>query len=138
MKFSSGIILLLFVVSVSSCNKDEKKSANDIYNTWEVKEFLSVESVLYSKEKNYNPIVEFRRDGTIKISADVNSCFSSYTLISDSGILISEVGCTKICCDSNFSEKFITMVSQVESFSLENNEMKLFIPGWGFIKMELH
>ncbi|NOR76590.1 MAG: META domain-containing protein [Draconibacterium sp.] len=127
---------LLFIMLVS-CNKDSVEVADDIYNSWEVVEFMSVESVHYSKIDNYNPIIEFRNDGDFSLKLDANNCVGSFNLFGESGIEITTPGCTKICCDSEFSNKLTIILSQVESYSIIENQLKLNISGWGWIDLKL-
>lgn len=135
-------VLKLFVfsllISFYACNDDDC-GCNDgnIVGKWEVKEFMSVESVLFAKDDDYNPTIEFKSDGTTAIRLDVNSCFGDYELGDEPTINISDSGCTKICCDSDFSKKFIEMLPQVGSYEIEDNMLKFIISGWGWIELEL-
>lgn len=128
-------LLLLF----SACNDDDDDcgcNGGTIIGKWEVKEFMSIESVLYTKDTDYNPTIEFKSDGTTNIKLDVNSCFGDYGLREETTINISDAGCTKICCDSDFSKKFIEMLPQVGSYDIEADELKLNVSGWGWIELE--
>jgi len=96
----------------------------------------SVESVSYSKDNGFNPLIEFKNDGTYLIKLDVNGCFGDFTLSNGNSISISASGCTKMCCDSQFSQKFIQMLPQVKTFEIEGSNLQLNIPGWGWIELE--
>ena len=99
---------------------------------------MSVESVAYPKKDGYNPVIEFNNDGTYYLKLDMNSCIGIFTLTDNSGISMTAPGCTKICCDSEFSKKFVEMLPQVKSYQLENNNLKLEVPEWGWINLELN
>lgn len=131
------IITLLIIVFLFSCEKEKEKIAVDIYATWEVVDFMSIESVAYPKDNNYNPIIEFQQDGSFTLKLDRNNCLGSFTLSGVNGISIAGAGCTKICCDSDFSNKFVEMLSRVESYSFEENILKLNVSDWGWINLEL-
>jgi len=42
-----------------------------------------------------------------------------------------------VCCDSEFSKKFVEMLPLVNSFSTEENILKLFVTEWGWIELKL-
>lgn len=130
------LVVLLLIIFLFSCDKTENEGSDNIYQSWEVTDFMSVESVAYSKDKNFSPIIEFRNDGRYSLKLDVNNCSGSFTLTRESNIDISAAGCTKICCDSKFSQKFIAMLPQVTSYSIEGKIMKLNVPGWGWIELD--
>lgn len=130
---------ILITISFASCdNDDDNCGCNDgnIVGKWEAKEFLSLESRGYSKDDDYEPIIEFKKDGTIDIRLDANGCFGDFELIGETGINISNTGCTEMCCDSDFSTKFSSMLSQVSSYEIKNNVLKLNVSGWGWINLE--
>jgi heat shock protein HslJ len=118
-----------------SCDKSENECSCDIYQRWEVTEFMSVESVAYPKKNGFNPVIEFKNNGLYSLKLDVNHCSGSFTLTGENNVSISSAGCTKICCDSEFSKKFVTMLTQVNKYSIEGNKMKLNVPGWGWIEL---
>lgn len=132
------VFLVLLPVFFASCEKDKNGITGDIYNAWEVTEFISVESVMYQKDKDYNPVIKIIKDGSFNVELDVNHCLGNFEITSNQKIKFFGAGCTKICCDSKFSEKFIQMLPQVESYEVEGSSMKLNVPGWGLIKLELN
>ena len=133
------IPVLIFTVlfTVSSCDKNNK-NVNDIYHKWEVVDFLSPESLLYAKDNDFNPKIEFQENGSYTLQLDANNCSGNFILSEQDLINISEVGCTKMCCDSDFSNKIKEMLPQVNSYSIEKNKLKLNVPGWGWINLELN
>lgn len=130
------ITLLIFLIPVS-CNRNDDL-ANDIYNRWEIKDFISVESVLYTRDNDYHPVIEFTKNGSVSLKLDANSCIGNFSLSEQKEVKISMAGCTKICCDSDFSKKTLEMLSRVKSYSIEKNNMKLYVPEWGWISLELY
>ena len=89
----------------------------------------------YSKNKNYNPVIEFNTEGSYSLKLDMNQCSGSLSLAGENGIAISAAGCTKMCCDSKFSQKFTEMLPRVKTFSIEGKILKLNIPDWGWIEL---
>ena len=132
-----SVIFIIFLLLFVSCKKDKNEVAGDIYNIWEAVEFMSLESMHYTKNDNYKPVIEFQTDNKFTIKLDENSCFGDFTLSDEDDIEIEAPGCTYICCDSEFSNKFSAMLSQVKSYSIEGNKLKLNVPDWGWISLEL-
>jgi heat shock protein HslJ len=122
---------------IFSCAKDETVNTS-IHGKWVATDFMSIESVLYSKKNGFNPEIEFKNDGSYNLKLDMNSCMGNFVLSGSNSISISASGCTKMCCDSEFSNKFVQLLPQVESYQFENNKLKLEIPGWGWINLELN
>jgi len=128
-------VVLTFILLLYSCDDKNCNCSVEIIGKWEVEEFMSIESVLYAKNNDYSPFVEFNADGSFEIHLDINVCSGTFELSKESGILFSNIGCTDACCDSDFSEKFIEMLPRIENYSLEENGLKLEVPGWGWIEL---
>lgn len=131
------IVVLFFILLNVSCDEKHEELI-DLNNSWEVVDFMSIESVMYAKDKDFSPVIEFHENGTYSLQLDLNSCSGSFELIREKGINITAAGCTKICCDSNFSNKFVLMLPQVTSYLIDGNTMKLDVSGWGWINLKLH
>lgn len=136
MKNSIQIVasLLLLIITIS-CEKNQHDS-DDIYNIWEAKNFVSVESVAYSKEEDNTILLSIEESGDYQLQLDVNSCYGSIIKITKSEIELSTAGCTEICCDSEFSERLVQLLPQVETYSIVGGELHLFVPEWGYISFE--
>lgn len=128
---------VLILIGLLSCEKDKSNKAVDIYNEWEVIDYMSIESVLYAKSDNTNPVIEFQKDGSFALKLDANRCFGSFILSGENEIEISSPGCTKMCCDSDFSNKVTIMLPKVKSHTLEDGKLKLNVPEWGWINLRL-
>jgi heat shock protein HslJ len=132
------VLIILFSGLLFSCEKDKNEVIEDIYEEWKVIDFMSIESMLYAKNENYNPIIEFKRDSSFSLKLDVNNCFGSFEIKDGNKIVISSAGCTKICCDSDFSNKVAVMLPQVTTYSFDDETLKLNVPGWGWISLKLN
>ncbi|WP_297096952.1 META domain-containing protein [uncultured Draconibacterium sp.] len=130
------LILVFFVASLlfSACD-DDCNCDSKLVGQWEVDDFMSVESAVYPKDDNYNPLIEFNGDGSYNIALDVNICGGDYSLNSTDSISISGAGCTKICCDSEFSKKIATMLPQVSAYTVDGDELRLSVDGWGWMNL---
>ena len=60
------IFAVLFVLTNVSCDEEDCACTSDIYRAWEVEEFISLESMHYTKDDNYNPVIEFNENGKVK------------------------------------------------------------------------
>lgn len=130
------LILLLLIPICFACDDEVSlPDLHEIYGKWEAREFLSLESRGYPKNNDYNPTIEFRKDGSLAIKLDINSCFGSFNLQGESGIAMGNSGCTEACCDSEFSSKFVAMLPRVSSYKIENQSLKLYVTEWGWIEL---
>ncbi|WP_346862640.1 META domain-containing protein [uncultured Draconibacterium sp.] len=138
MKNSISLLAIYVVIAlfVSCSNDNDCNCSEDIYGKWEVKEFMSVESALYAKNYDYNPVIEFKNNGTYLLQLDRNNCLGEFEFDGSDNGTITGASCTKVCCDSDFSIKFGAMLGQVSSFEIDGDELKLHVSGWGWIVLE--
>lgn len=130
-------LILFFVLSgllFNACN-DDCDCNRQIVGQWEVDDFMSLESAVYPKDDNYSPLIKFESDGNYSLALDVNVCGGEYSLSSTDSVSISGAGCTKICCDSEFSKKITTMLPQVSTWSINGDELRLTVDRWGWINL---
>jgi hypothetical protein len=123
-------------VFLISCRQDEVFNST-LLTTWEAKNFISLESVAYPKNENIKILVTFDKSGRCNLKLDINICTTTYTLLQNNQIEIGPSGCSKACCDSGFSQKLVTMLSQVTSYTLDGKTLKLNVPQWGYILLDL-
>jgi len=131
-------IFSVLILTIFSCDKSETEEKVSLYGKWVVTDFMSVESVLYPTKNDYYPVIEFKNDDSYSLTLDVNSCMGNFSVSESNEIQLSASGCTKMCCDSEFSKKFVQMLPQVESYQIEKNKLKLDVPGWGWINLKLY
>lgn len=134
---TSFLILIIFLGTLIFCHHDQELNTNGIYHTWEAKSFISLESVTYPKIEGNKILLTFNESGYFQLKLDINSCGGTFVLGKNNQIEIESPACTEACCDSKFSEKLATMVSKVTSFNIEGKTMKLNVPQWGYINLEL-
>jgi heat shock protein HslJ len=128
-----NILLLLLI----SCNKHDDAAENNLYRTWEAKNFMSKESVAYPKNENTPILLTFKKDGTYSLKLDINNCGGSFTSGKNNQLEFDFAACTEACCDSQFSQKLATMLPEVTTYTIEGRELKLNVPQWGYIELEL-
>lgn len=135
MKILSILFLSLCCMTLISCSDDGNCDCDDnLYQKWEVDGFVSIESRSYSKDNDYSPTIEFKRDGSLTMELDVNNCFSSFELGNSGSIRIEGPGCTEACCDSEFSVKVVETLPLVETYNInEEGNLELNVPKWGWM-----
>ncbi len=136
MKLLKILIFSVLTLVIFSCEKDETVEESDIYGKWTVTDLMSVESVGYFKKDEFNPVIEIKKDGSYHLKLNVNNCIGDFTLYTNNQISLSPAGCTKICCDSEFSNKLVLMLPKVKTYRLEKNKLTLEVPEWGWISLE--
>lgn len=128
-------IVILLMALFFSCRKDDNDSS--LYHTWEVKTFMSLESVAYPKTEGKKVLLSFNPLGNVGLKLEVNGCGSSFVISKPGQIKIDSFLCTLICCDSKFSDKLLQMLPEVTSYEIVKNMLRLYVPHWGYIQLEL-
>lgn len=128
-------IVILLLILFFSCRKDDNDSS--LFQTWEAKEFMSIESVAYPKNENTKVLLTFNKSGSYSLKLDINSCGGNFSVGKNNQLEIGSTACTEACCDSKFAEKVAAMLSRVTSYEISGKAMKLNIPQWGYIELEL-
>ena len=101
-KYTILIFSVLFGLILSSCKKEDISIEIISYN-WEVVKIKEQGESSYTKAyESY--VLEFISDTTYTLKLDVNNCGGHYEILNNGNIDISPMGCTKICCDSEFAE----------------------------------
>lgn len=129
---TSIFLLLTFI----SCNKDEGINSS-LYQIWEAKEFMSLESAAYPKNENTRVLLTFNSSGTYHLKLDINSCGGNFETGKNNQIEMEPAACTEACCDSKFAEKVAAMLFRVTSYEISGKTLKLNVPQWGYIELEL-
>lgn len=128
-------LVIASLISILSC-EGEGDYDPGIYQQWEITDIAAVEQRFYPKDNDYSPFIEFEENGEINLALDVNLCTGSFTADRSGAINISMMGCTKICCDSEFSAKVAETLPLVDSFRVSNNQLHLIVNNWGMLILE--
>jgi hypothetical protein len=128
------LVLLLLIVA---CKKDGNTKTVDIYREWEVTGFMSVESVAYPKTEGNRIMLTFNSTGVYQVHLDINYCSGNFTVGKNCQLQIQSSGCSKACCDSKFSEKLIETLPKVTSYEIVGGQLKISVPQWGYIELQL-
>jgi heat shock protein HslJ len=76
----------------------------------------------YSKAKK-SYILEFTSDTTYSFIFDVNDCFGLYEIINSGNIKINAMGCTEVCCDSDFAIELMQLFPKMNNYYGRGNEL---------------
>jgi len=124
------IVLAVFVTSISSCVKDiEIKS---LVGKWEVISLYN-EGALSPQNELSEYILEFENDSVFTLKLDVNNCGSKYLDLGNNDIRFESIGCTKICCDTDYADKLLMTIYNTMNFEINQNILSL--NGKGAIKL---
>lgn len=104
-----------------SCGK------KDIYldlttNNWEIIKIKKQGESSYKKAVN-SYVLSFINQSSYSINLDVNECFGSYEVISDGNINLGPLGCTEICCDSEFAQTLSDLLPKMTSYYGKSDEL---------------
>ena len=115
------VSFLLFIVISFSCGK------KDIYldltsNDWEVIKIKKQGESSYTKaEESY--ILKFTNEQTYSINLDVNECFGDYEIMGSGNIEVGQMGCTEVCCDSEFATTLSDLFPKMTSYYGKGDEL---------------
>jgi len=133
--FSSSVITLGVLFAVS-CQKIEGP-ADDIFEKWEVKEFVATETTTYEHDENKPIFITIKEDLTYHLQLETNTCEGLILHISDQSLIFESPGCTEMCCDSPFALRFESMLPYISMYKVTGNTLRLYIKNWGFIECRL-
>lgn len=126
------LIVLFSLIMLWSCEKEDVNI--DITSTkWVVVKIKKQREASYTKTTE-SYILEFVNDATYTLKRDVNNCFGHYEIINNGNIKINAMGCTEICCDSDFAEDLSQLLPKMTKYYGKGNE--LIFEGEGEIILE--
>lgn len=118
---------LIFTVLIS-CKKDDK----DLIGEWEVTAIRASGSADWeSAPEPYEFLFEDGRK--LSIMLDVNRCEATYNRCTCGSMSIEGAGCTEACCDSEFAERVLEFLPDIESHEIDGDELRL--EGKRFIRL---
>jgi len=130
-----NILLLLFVTGMLGPSCTEENIDIDLTaNSWEVVMIKESGQLSYTNTDN-TYILHFTSDTEYNLSLDVNACFGQYVLPHQGDIEIQPMGCTKICCDSEFAEALAQLLPKMTGYYSKGE--KLYFEGEGKIVLRI-
>ena len=125
-------IIFPLLVLLLSCEKEDINI--DIKsNKWVVLKMKSQGEFTFT-EAGENYVLEFESDTTYTLRLDVNTCFGYYEIINNGNIKIGLMGCTEVCCDSDFAEDLSQLFPKMTEYYGKGNN--LIFEGEGEIVFE--
>jgi heat shock protein HslJ len=120
-KHITVILIALLSLIMWSCEK-ENFDIDLKSSSWKLVKIKNQGDSSYTEASEIYILV-FSDDETYTLSLDVNTCFGDYEIINNGKINISAMGCTEICCDSEFAENLISLLHQMTRFDEKGNEL---------------
>jgi len=133
-KYTILIFTVLIGLILSSCNKEDINIDITSYN-WEVVKIKKHGESSYSNA-NESYVLEFTSYTTYTLKLDVNSCGGHYEILNNGNIDINAMGCTEICCDSEFAENLSHLFPKMTKYYGTGDE--LIFEGQGEIILKQH
>jgi heat shock protein HslJ len=108
------IPILFILILFTSCKKDVDIDFR--VNNWKVLKLKESGSSKFLKpDSTY--ILKFISNNAFNFNTDVNECWGSYEVTSPGNITINnEIGCTFVCCDTDFAQKMIQLFPMMTSY----------------------
>ena len=115
------LLALMAGMMTTSCAK------KDIYidltsNDWEVVKIKKDGDSGYTKARE-SYILSFTSENTYAINLDVNNCFGDYDITSDGNIDFGHMGCTEVCCDSEFAQNLSLLFPKMTNYYGKGDEL---------------
>ncbi|WP_420574012.1 DUF6438 domain-containing protein [Kordia sp.] len=113
------LVLSVLVLTLVSCDASTKEF---IGSSWRITDLV--------KEGKSIPVANevtlfIKSDTEFLLKLDRNSCFGTYEITGKDGIKMLDLGCTKICCDSEFSLAVVNALSKVSKINLNKDRVTL-------------
>lgn len=119
--FPVSLIFLTLMFTDISCNKEGAQ--NKLSDTEWLVQFITDPITNTSEEAPVPYVVKFAGDSLISVKLDINSCVGGYQLGEGNSIKISPMACTKACCDSDFAEKMIRLLTSAGSYRFDDDRL---------------
>ena len=129
-------LILLLGFSLNDCQKIEGP-AGDVFKTWEVKDFISVENASYEHDKDIPIYITINNDQTYNLQLEQNTCQGTILSITELTIILGQPVCTNLWHESSFSRRFEQLIPSVTMYKVTGTTLRLYIKNWGFIECEL-
>lgn len=128
------IFTILLGLILSSCKKEDINIDINSSN-WEVVKIKKQGEFFYKKAKGVY-ILSFVNDTQYSLNLDANHCGGQYEIINDGNIIISDMTCTAICCESDFAQDLSLLFPEMTEYYGKGN--RLILEGQGEIILKKH
>lgn len=123
----------LVMLCFTGCHEDDEISDITAVN-WKVISIKMNHQTNFEFPKN-DYILRFTSDSTYHLNVDVNACTESIFEKDNAGkINFKPMGCTKMCCDSDFAVHMLQLLYSIENYKVIGHILSL--EGEGQIRLE--
>ncbi|EDP94890.1 DUF6438 domain-containing protein [Kordia algicida OT-1] len=112
-------LLSILVFTLISCNASSKEF---IGTSWKV---TSLNNQGKSVAVTNDVILTIKSDTEFTLKLDKNNCFGTYAITGKNTIKLSGLGCTEMCCDSDFSMAVSSALYDVSTINLNKDKVTL-------------
>ena len=112
-------LLSILVLTLISCDASTKEF---IGSSWKVTE-LKTNGTLVKVTNDVVLTVKSKTDFSLQL--DANSCFGTYTIKGKNKIKLNDIGCTEMCCDSDFSRAVVNALYKVSKINQTKDKVIL-------------
>ena len=114
----SILLITIWIVSfgliVQSCSKEDT-NIDLTSSSWKIDEVIWGGQSASEKADNLY-VLEFVSDTRYTLGLDVNTCLGIYTMLGKGNIEIKGMGCTELCCDSEFAMKLSQLLPKMTQY----------------------
>ncbi|WP_298519417.1 DUF6438 domain-containing protein [uncultured Kordia sp.] len=112
-------LLSILVLTLISCDASTKEL---IGSSWKVTELKTNGTI--AKTTN-DVILTIKSETDFSLQLDKNNCFGTYAITGKNNIKLESIGCTEMCCDSDFSMAVVNALYKVSNINLNKDRVSL-------------
>ena len=112
-------LLSILVLTLISCDASTEEF---IGSSWKVTELTTNETTV--KAAN-DVILTIKSRTDFSLQLDTNNCFGTYAITGKNNIKLEGMGCTEMCCDSDFSMAVVNALYKVSKIQLKKDQVSL-------------
>lgn len=120
------LIVFLFSVLWTGCDKEDLPA--DLWGTeWKLDGLVRANGSWEPNETGKEIRLEFQDSAGVEIQLPVNECGADVLVLTEKQIKLGPPVCTEVCCDPEYAQDFMGVLSQVRSYYIKNK--KLYLQG---------
>lgn len=121
-----GGIILIVLFLWTGC--DKKNLPDDLRGiVWKLEGLVRANGNWEPNDAEQEIRFEFLVPNGVRIQLPVNDCGADVVVLTEGQIRLGTVACTEVCCESQYTEDFMAILSQVVSYYVKGK--KLYLQG---------
>lgn len=113
------LLLLILTLTLIACDAQTKEF---IGSSWRVTSLeMEGKAIAVANEV----ILTVKSDSEFALALDKNNCFGTYVITNTNEIQLKTLGCTELCCDSEFSSEVTQALYKVSSIKMKKDVVTL-------------